>query len=1143
MIIGITAVSAQDSDNTDMSSDVSVASIDSSDNMQTSTTSSSVDSSSQAITHTSDTQSYSTTDSASSSSSTHPTTDKTSTTSNTQSTNTSTTQQSSTSSSQSSSTSTQTSDTSNSQVSNTSTAQKTSTTPSNNESSKAVETQELSNNKNLKCDDDLDDSVMTVSNRTVYYGESVQLVATVVNANTGDYVSGGNVGFKVNGVTVGYANLTDGKAYFDYDSTTLAIKDYTLSASYSGTATVNPTTSPNSTLSVVKHTTAVSVSDKTVEMGSNVQLVATVVDRVTDEYVTGGEVIFEVDGVSVGSSSVSEGKAYLDYDSSTLLPNDYTLSIIYGGTSTVESNTATGVLHVNKHDSVVSISNDTIMVGSNVELVVTVVDAVTGDYATNGTVCFKVNGKTVGYGDVSEGNAYFLYDASELSAKTYTLSATYGGNYLLDTSKTTSDGQLVVQKYETIITVDDCIAYGGNLVPLVATIKDSANVDVKNGTVAFKVNGKTVGYGDVVDGQARYIYDTTGLSAKTYTISASYGGGGMYDSSRTTIDGKLVVNKRATTLTISNASVYAGYEVQLVANVIDEGTGDYVNTGTVAFKVNGKTVGYGNVSDGKAYYTYDPTGLSAKNYTLSGSYGETGTYFGSKTTTDGILSVNKHSVSMTISNKTAYKNDNVQLVITVFDNTDDKYVSSGKVAFKINGTTVGYGNLSNGKAYYTYNTSILSAGTYTLSASYGGSGTLNDATASGSSLVISLRPVEMTISNKTVVPGTKNVQLVVTVVDQLTRKYVSGGTVLFKVGGVTVGNSTVVDGKAYLVYNFSAISGRNYTLNATYLGTTTYESTRTTTESYLKVEPITYSYDEIKDAAVYLRNHYEANDIITEVPIGSTTIGIEDFLPMMINMVKYIDEGNGDSRVEYIDYNAVTSQSDTITTTTFSMSDMISIGDNILNFYKENGRPPRYATANSQQIGYYNLVYSFAKIIDLSESTYLPSTCTVYPWSTIHPTSSKTRTIYLTSDVIINSSQDMAFMNSIKTELEKRGYTVIIGDYGPNSHNTNILDESMPVNAVQVSIFGGADAGVIYDVCTRSYMRAKSNRLVFFVYYPTATDITGLSWLPRAHDDNYSPSDFTGIAYPDQYLKEHGYDYVYSSNVTTIVNAIVKYIS
>ena len=170
--------------------------------------------------------------------------------------------------------------------------------------------------------------------------------------------------------------------------------------------------------------------------------------------------------------------------------------------------------------------------------------------------------------------------------------------------------------------------------------------------------------------------------------------------------------------------------------------------------------------------------------------------------------------------------------------------------------------------------------------------------------------------------------------------------------------------------------------------------------------------------------------------------------------------------------------------------------------------------------------------------------CVIDPWSTLHPSNPTVRHIYITSDNIYNKNKDTAFMNKIKTLLESKGYTVTISGLGPNTHNTKIWAKTLPINAVQLSIFGGSDAGVFYDVCTRSFMRAKSNRLIYFVFNSeTSKDFRNLTWLERAWDDNYSPSSFKGLANPSDYLKSHGYDYSFTTNVNTIVNDLIKYIS
>ncbi|OED30836.1 hypothetical protein NL43_00540 [Methanosphaera sp. WGK6] len=592
-------------------------------------------------------------------------------------------------------------------------------------------------------------------------------------------------------------------------------------------------------------------------------------------------------------------------------------------------------------------------------------------------------------------------------------------------------------------------------------------------------------------------------------------------------------------LTVENKTISCNSSVQLVVKVVDKTTNVNASSGKVAFKINGKTVGYGSVVNGKAYYTYNTSGLTAKNYTISVVYG--GNSYLSKSNATGCLTVITRNTQLTVDNKIIIYNSSVQLTTTVIDSSTKNYVSGGKVAFKINGKTIGYGSVVNGKAYYTYNTSGLSVKNYTISVVYSGNSYLSKSNATGY-LTIITRTTQMSISNKTVLKG-ELVQLTVTVVDNSTKNYISGGKVAFKINGKTVGYGSVVDGKAYYNYNTSSLGLGNYTINASYSGSKIYSST-VSSKGVLTITSPSFTYAEIKEAAVYLRNQYESDHIVTKVIVGSMTMGVEDFLPIMIKMVNNINSGNVSSSIRYIDYTPITSQIDTITGGKLSLSEIITMGNKILNFYSINNRPPTYATTTYGKLGYYNIIYTYLKIIDVSSSNYLPSTNKVYNWSVIHPTNITSRKIYITSDNIFTSTKDKAFMNSIKSILESKGFTVSIVGLGPNTHNTGIWAESLPDNAVQLSIFGGSDAGVIYDICTRSFMRKKANRLIFIALYSgTAKNITDLDFLERAHDDNYSPSSFKGLAYPDIYLKEHGYDYVYTTSATSIVDALIDYIN
>ena len=496
---------------------------------------------------------------------------------------------------------------------------------------------------------------------------------------------------------------------------------------------------------------------------------------------------------------------------------------------------------------------------------------------------------------------------------------------------------------------------------------------------------------------------------------------------------------------------------------------------------------------------------------------------------------------MSVTNKITTYNTKVQLTATVVNNKTNEYVTEGNVTFKINNSPIATSKITNGKAHCTYNPINLTPKKYTITAIYSGNHVFKNSSATGT-LTVTKKNSNMVLSDKVISYGNK-VQLVATITDKNTKSYVSNGKVAFKVNDKTVGYGSVSSGKAYYTYNTAELDTGKYKLTATYGGNNIYSSSTATTKT-LTVLKNTFTYTQIRNAAISVRNQFESNKIVSTVTVGSTTMGLQDFLPLMIHMGKNLYQGKSSTPVEYKHYAPISKQTDSMKSVVLSDSQVLNIGNQVLNYYQSNSKAPEYITTSWGKFGYYNIVYTYTKMIDVSTSKYLPSSCKIYNWNTIHPTNVKSRLVVISTDNIFTTSKDKAFVNSIKKILESKGFTVKLLGVGPNTHNAAIWEKSLPDNAIQLSVFGGADAGVIYDVCTRSFMRAKANRLVFFAYHSaTAKDITGLDWLERAHDDNYSPSSFKGIAHPDTYLKSHGYDYVYTSNANTIVDALLKYVS
>lgn len=191
------------------------------------------------------------------------------------------------------------------------------------------------------------------------------------------------------------------------------------------------------------------------------------------------------------------------------------------------------------------------------------------------------------------------------------------------------------------------------------------------------------------------------------------------------------------------------------------------------------------------------------------------------------------------------------------------------------------------------------------------------------------------------------------------------------------------------------------------------------------------------------------------------------------------------------------------------------------NFYNTNHRLPNYVSYGSKKI----------KIANFQ---------TILATQGLKINMYYSRPVYITSDNINNKATDNARINKIIAGLKALGIKGYNMGLGPNTHVKVLQNTNVPQNALIVDIYGGADAGTIYEMGQAWYKKIKGSRSVYSIFWPPSTVITGLAFLGRAHDDNYDPASFTGLANPDQYMINNGYNYLYSKDYTTIVNSIFK---
>ncbi|MCD7782223.1 MAG: Ig-like domain repeat protein, partial [Methanosphaera sp.] len=412
----------------------------------------------------------------------------------------------------------------------------------------------------------------------------------------------------------------------------------------------------------------------------------------------------------------------------------------------------------------------------------TVIKTSDGTYVDEGTVAFKINGKTVGYGEVSNGVATYVYNMpSNMKSPVYTITAVYGATSQYKSSTGTTNLYLN-NVTNTNIKVTSISSQVGKTVTLKATLTTTNGSYVKNGTVAFKINGITIGYSEVSNGGVKLTYTIPSTwTDSTYNITVVYGATGQYKSSTGT--GKLYLTYEEPDLTVSDVTTSSGKTVTLKASVTDDNTS--ISNGTVAFKINGKTVGYSDVSSGSANINLSvPTSWTDSEYTITAVYGQNGKYL--KTSSNATLTVKKNTTT-TVGSTTSYAGKTITLKATVKD-SNSKSVTSGKVVFKINGKTVGTATVSNGVATISYKIpSSWSDSSYKISASYAGNSYY---TSSSDTSTLYLKNVTQTSTKVTSITSTNGKTITLKATIKESDGYAKTGTVVFKINGKTVGTAT-----------------------------------------------------------------------------------------------------------------------------------------------------------------------------------------------------------------------------------------------------------------------------------------------------------------------------------------------------------------
>ena len=338
----------------------------------------------------------------------------------------------------------------------------------------------------------------------------------------------------------------------------------------------------------------------------------------------------------------------------------------------------------------------------------------------------------------------------------------------------------------------------------------------------------------------------------------------------------------------------------------------------------------------------------------------------------------------------------------------------------------------------------------------------------------------------------------------------------------------------YTLFRYGLINGTN---NSSNNDTTTSDNDTVNDNNTTVLQP-TFTNDQILDASATVKSYIESNKALPAfVKIGSTYVTMAQFLQLMVtDLLNINSKKTGNIQLETV--NAAPNPTQSVQAGNIYKSEYLDMAQRISSFIENNGAAPNYVRSHLGNIQFESAIYIYSRILNYyGANGRLPNYAVTSAWT---GKSSKITQVYIASDNINNLQTDTNRINQIINGLAALGVSATNWGVGSNEHITVLQSSSVPQNALVVNLYGGACAGTLYEMGGKWYKSIKGARDVFTVFLPRATDITGLAWLPRAHDDNFSPASFTGLANPDQYLANNGYRYVYSDDIQTIINSIYR---
>jgi len=464
-------------------------------------------------------------------------------------------------------------------------------------------------------------------------------------------------------------------------------------------------------------------------------------------------------------------------------------------------------------------------------LVITGTAKPSGTTAATGPLTFSIDGTPMGSASISSNVATFSIPAG-LALGSHTIGVTYAGdkNYApITTAVTFSVTVVAATSSVTLVSSGTDVAVSQSLT-LTATVPTITGLKTPTGTIAFKdtTTNVTLGTG-TLNANGIATLSTSFTTAGANAIQAVYSGDSVYGSSTSSSITVTVGNYTATTTTLNVTPTQpsSGYNfgTTLTASVIvapQSGTG--TPTGSIDLLLDGSPVSVGNaLTNGTTSVTL--SSISAGTHVLTAYYSGDNTYSTSASANFN-FSVIKATTATTlaVSSTANYASVPVTLTATVSNVNVSSATPSGNVIFYSGKASLGTVALTGNTAVLT--TTLLPAGTDSITAVYQGDS--NDITSTSAAMtdVVTIVPTTITLSAapSVLISGGTSTLTATVVGSPVTGSF--GGTVTFS-SGSTILSTATISSSGIATYTTAALTAPVTTYTASYSGNSVYAASST----------------------------------------------------------------------------------------------------------------------------------------------------------------------------------------------------------------------------------------------------------------------------------------------------------------------------